>query len=346
MKLEDLHEQKRTIVLSEGLLGDLLRVGVSKIQASLPTNKELLDSVPGLDALLSHAQSADYSLLDMDKSADWWRSLFSKFEMDIDSDDKAQAIFRDVTDRLESRIDRSLEDPERRMEQQREKEEQRRARKAAREEEGERRRGSRRRRLGEDATDFLGNILDMLSPAGRAKAGARMARASNNARIAVAAMNAIDKRTGFLKKKKQEQEEPVQAEVVDEPKSASDLDRNIDEVQRAYGDDPRKRLTSFEYMAGQIRKAGNKVPGKLQKLIDELRDELKTGISHKPNKAETLSSEEAERQVYDFLLKNRRKDPKAQLMHCNAVRRWLHDKGIEVPEILSDEIEELELKQG
>jgi len=219
------------ILLTEGILGDLFRAGTSRLYASMIRNKDLERMSPRIQKLIKTAKDAPYSLLDND-SEEWWQNVFSAFGVDDESISKP--IFKRVTDKIESRIDRTEESAERRLEELEGKK-------------GKRRQKLKRRTRLEDlyylrsldATiveagfgDIMAGAMDMMSPKTRAKLGAKLARSSNNLKIAALAVKFIESELDYVQREKRQRtkrlrdKKPVEAEIVDEPNNEDDEDND------------------------------------------------------------------------------------------------------------------------
>ena len=91
--------------IAEGLFGDLIKIaGASlpqklQLQTYVATNQELKE-------LVNLAIRADYSLLDIDKSREWWKKLFSVTGVNKDQDSLLKDIFHEIS----PRIDREAEE--------------------------------------------------------------------------------------------------------------------------------------------------------------------------------------------------------------------------------------------
>lgn len=223
MKLQDINRLDEAIALHranqivEGILSDIVASGVTSMQTWLKGHGKTVEQL-GLQGLVAAARKLNVSLLDDSEEANaWWKSAFDAFQAKhgykITKGDRLKLI-TSIKAKIEPEVNRDLEDVKKRLEDvaaQRSKQgkssfDVSKLYKAVfgdEEEPAPRRRRSRRELADveegkvikgvyvEGLADTISNALDVLDPNKRAMKGAALIRASNNAKIAAAAINIL-----------------------------------------------------------------------------------------------------------------------------------------------------------
>ena len=116
MKLSSIHtdrvdDAELSVVVTEGILNDLMSSGMTKLQAWLANRGSGLP--PNVRKLVEKAKAVKASLLsEEDEAREWWTALFAAFGL---KEEQYSEVYKKVISQIKPRIDLSQEDSESRL---------------------------------------------------------------------------------------------------------------------------------------------------------------------------------------------------------------------------------------